>query len=81
MGSTIFKFRPEHLQNLQRLQLSLVFSEILMLAFVLFSFGNIYFNSFPHKLTSEFFMIGFCCQVFSWKTEEQILKLALPLTL
>ena len=42
VGSTIFKFRPERLQNLQRLQLSLVFSGILMLAFALFFFRNIF---------------------------------------
>ena len=51
-----------------------------MLAFVLF-FPEIFFNSLPHKLTSESFVVGYCCQLFSWKTKEYILKLALPSTL
>ena len=44
-GEHIFQVSPEHLQNLQRLQLSLVFSGILMLASVLFPFGNIFLEN------------------------------------
>ena len=63
------------------LQLTLVFLWHPDTGFRLIFFRKYFWNSLPHKLTSELFMVGFCCKLFSWRTEAQILKLALPSTL
>ena len=59
----IFKFRPEpeRLQNLQRLQLNLVLLWHPDAGFSLIFFRKYFLNSLPHKLTSESFIVGFCC--------------------
>ena len=84
--SRCFTLRGKHDFQVSTRKSSKSATSAVELGFSLAGFRFIFFrknflNAFSHKLTSEAFMVGFCCKPFSWKTEESILTSPLPSTL